>query len=279
MADKETKGQGQYSSRELELIQELVKTRKESGKELVYEQLDDYEVPPRQQFPMTKKPTLTIRYGKMYCNMAAIRLFEGIQYVIPMISRNKRRVAMCPCSEEESGSVEWSRQRKKDGKWMNKDINCPDVVEKIYSFMGWERECRYQIYGELRNSKEGLILVFELDEFKMPNREEFVDPETGDVKKREVKYYPDYYRNRIGRSYNDYVQAKQMSLFEDTEAYASLEQVAEEEDVTTAEGEVNVEAESYQQGALITENMENYEYGQQRSLPREGMSYYEGDEA
>lgn len=266
-----------YNSREMELIQELVKERQKAGQELPYEQLDDYELPPRQQFPMLKKPTITIRYGKMNCNMAAIRLFEGVQHVLPMVSQNKHRVAICPCKEEESGSVEWARQQKKDGKWVNKDITCPDVIEKIYAFMGWERECRYKIYGELRNSKEGLILVFELDEFMMvePNKEEYVDPVTGETKKRQVKYFPDYYKNRIGRSYNDYVQAKQMSLFEDTDAYASLAEVTAEDSVPTAE---EVQS-ARQQASSRTEDMDTYEYGEQRHMPREGMNYYEGDKA
>lgn len=34
------------------------------------------------------------------------------------------------------------------------------------------------------------------------HQEEFVDPVTGETKKRQVKYYPDAYKNRIGRSYN-----------------------------------------------------------------------------
>ena len=40
------------SQREYELIQELIKLRKDKNIDLEYEDLDDYEVPPRTQFSM-----------------------------------------------------------------------------------------------------------------------------------------------------------------------------------------------------------------------------------
>ena len=52
-----------------------------------------------------------------------------------------------------------------------------------------------------------------------PKKEEFVDPVTGETKKRQVKYYPDAYKNKIGRSYTEYEQYRQMNLFEDFGAY------------------------------------------------------------
>ena len=52
-----------------------------------------------------------------------------------------------------------------------------------------------------------------------PKKEEFVDPVTGETKKRQVKYYQDAYKNRIGRSYTEYEQYRQLNLFEDFRAY------------------------------------------------------------
>jgi len=48
--------------------------------------------------------------------------------------------------------------------------------------------------------------------------DEYVDKRTGEVKKRQIKYYPDEYKERFGRSYSDY-KATQMSFFESIEAY------------------------------------------------------------
>ena len=209
-----------FTAREFELIQELVRSRMEKNEELQYESFEGYELPPRTQFSMLKKPAVSIKYGRLTFNMAAIRLFEG----------EKKRLAVVPCAEEESASVEWARVNKQ-GKWVNKNITSVDFVENLYHLMGWNRECRYKVLGRVAASDRGLILVFEMEEAIMfaPKKEEFVDPVTGETKKRQVKYYPDAYKNRIGRSYTEYEQYRQLNLFEDFGNYNKEQQSSQEE--------------------------------------------------
>ena len=85
--------------------------------------------------------------------------------------------------------------------------------------------------GRVAASDRGLILVFEMEEAIMfaPKKEEFVDPVTGETKKRQVKYYPDAYKNRIGRSYTEYEQYRQLNLFEDFGNYNKEQQPDQEE--------------------------------------------------
>ena len=201
------------AQREQALIQELIKTKQEQKQELEFESFEGYELPPRTQFSMLKKPAVSI-------NMACIRLFEGIQYILPLVNIAKKRLAVAMCVEEESASVEWARFKKNEV-WVNKDITSVDFIEKIYQAMGWRRECRYKVLGRVANSDRGLILVFDLDEAIMftPMKEEYEDPKTGEKKKRQVKYYPDLYKTRIGKSYEDYEQARQINLFEDIMSY------------------------------------------------------------
>lgn len=208
------------AQREQALIQELIKTKQEQKQELEFESFEGYELPPRTQFSMLKKPAVSIKYGKMTFNMACIRLFEGIQYILPLVNIAKKRLAVAMCMEEESASVEWARFKKNEV-WVNKDITSVDFIEKIYQAMGWRRECRYKVLGRVANSDRGLILVFDLDEAIMftPMKEEYEDPKTGEKKKRQVKYYPDLYKTRIGKSYEDYEQARQINLFEDIMSY------------------------------------------------------------
>ena len=54
-----------------------------------------------------------------------------------------------------------------------------------------------------------------------PKPEEYTDPVTGEVKKRQVKYYPDFYKDRIGRYYDDYAAVRQMNMFERIEEYTT----------------------------------------------------------
>jgi len=215
------KGQ-QISAQEFELVQQLIKSRMENGQELKYENLDGYEVPPRTQFSMLKKPAVTIKDGRMNFNMACIRLFESVQYIIPVVHEEHHRLAVIPCAEEESASIDWARLKNGET-WVNKQVTNRDLVAKIGKFMRWNTDCRYKVLGEIRMSARGLILVFDLDEAIMfeSKREEYMDEETGEIKikKKDIKYYPDKYQGRIGMSYSDYMESKQMNLFEDFSNY------------------------------------------------------------
>lgn len=216
----------QYNSREADLIRELVKSRLARNENLVFEDMGEYEVPPRFQFPMPKKPALTIWYGRMKFNMACIRLFEGVQYIIPSVNRKKKRIAAIMCTEEESASVEWARINKK-GQWVNKDIISDDYTANIFQLMNWNKECRYKVMGQVADSDVGLILVFDLEEDGVmfePKPQEFTDPVTGEVKKKQVKYYPDFYKGRIGKYYNDYAAARQINMFEQVSEYTTPDQ-------------------------------------------------------
>ena len=214
----------ELSVREISLIRELAQIRKEHKRELEYEKFDGYELPPRTQFSMLNKPAVSIKYGVMKFNMACIRLFEGIKYVLPILHPNKKRLALIMCPEEDSASVEWAR--RKDENWVNKDITSLEFVENIFRLMNWNRECRYKVLGRVANSDQGLVMLFDLEEAIMftPQPQEFTDPMTGEVKKKQVKFFPDIYKGRIGRSYNDYVATHQMSMFENIVSYQGDEQ-------------------------------------------------------
>ena len=204
----------ELSVREISLIRELAQIRKEHKRELEYEKFDGYELPPRTQFSMLNKPAVSIKYGVMKFNMACIRLFEGIKYVLPILHPNKKRLALIMCPEEDSASVEWAR--RKDENWVNKDITSLEFVENIFRLMNWNRECRYKVLGRVANSDQGLCMLFDLEEAIMftPKPQEYTDPLTGEMKKKQMKFFPDAYKNRIGKSYNDYIADHQMNMFE-----------------------------------------------------------------
>ena len=152
----------ELSVREISLIRELAQIRKEHKRELEYEKFDGYELPPRTQFSMLNKPAVSIKYGVMKFNMACIRLFEGIKYVLPILHPNKKRLALIMCPEEDSASVEWARQKGEN--WVNKDITSLEFVENIFRLMNWNRECRYKVLGRVANSDQGLCMLFDLEE-------------------------------------------------------------------------------------------------------------------
>ena len=68
MDTKNDKSQG-YTAKEQELIRQLIQARLEQQSELSYENLDEYELPPRTQFSMLNKPAVTFKHRQMTFNM------------------------------------------------------------------------------------------------------------------------------------------------------------------------------------------------------------------
>lgn len=125
-------------------------------------------------------------------------------------------MSIIPLADEESSSVMWARQRESDGRWYNREIVSLEFVEDIYSLMGWNRNARYKAPGHIANSPRGIILIYELSEAPINPKKttEYTDPDTGEIKKHKTLYYPDEFKGRLGRSYNDYMSFHQQSIFD-----------------------------------------------------------------
>ena len=79
-------------------------------------------------------------------------------------------------------------------------------------------------------------MLFDLEEAIMftPKPQEYTDPLTGEMKKKQIKFFPDVYKDRIGKSYNDYIAGHQMNLFEDFIGYQGSAVLDEPEQKTDA---------------------------------------------
>lgn len=212
---------GAYNDEEASLIKKFIELRKEQKVKLEFESLKGYELPPRTQFSMLKKPAVSFKYPEFTFNMACIRLFEGIQHVLPWTSSTRKRMVVAMCTEEEASSIEWARIKKTTGDWINKPVKSLEYVNKIYTFMNWDKNCRYKVLGRITQTEKGLCLLFDLADAIMFDAEakEYVNEETGEKKKRRTIYYPNEYKDRIGKSYDDYVAGQQMSMFESLDGY------------------------------------------------------------
>lgn len=253
------KGKGQsYNFTYQELIRQLVKSRMAQGQELEFEDLSGYELPPRTQFSMLSKPAVSIKYGKMTFNMASVRMFDEALFILTPVNRDKKRLMVVPCKEEESASLQWARIRESDDTKVNRTISSEEFILKLYKMMGWKLNCRYKILGRVALAKPGPmpVLIFDLEEAIMFDSKpmEFVDEETGEIKKKQVKYYPEEYKDCIGKSYNDYIEAKQMNIFEFLDEYTgqSYSDLPEEE-IPDASA---IEMQTYSNGTTDGENGE-----------------------
>ena len=220
------------------------------GQELEFEDLSGYELPPRTQFSMLSKPAVSIKYGKMTFNMASVRMFDEDLFILTPVNRDKKRLMVVPCKEEESASLQWARIRESDDTKVNRTISSEEFILKLYKMMGWKLNCRYKILGRVALAKPGPmpVLIFDLEEAIM------FDSKQMEIKKKQVKYYPEEYKDCIGKSYNDYIEATQMNIFEFLDEYTgqSYSDLPEEE-IPDASA---IEMQTYSNGTTDGENEE-----------------------
>lgn len=214
------------------LVEMIKQMTGNSDSSLDYESFDGYEIPPRTQFTMMNRPSVSMKDGKMSFNSTCIRLFKDVRHIVPMLNRKTHKLAIIPCREEEGSSVQWSRT--KDGKLFHKEISAKEFVKNIFSIMGWDESCRYKIMGRLANSERGLIFVFDLDEaIRLETVLGSVNPKTGRPKVSLIKYFPEKYKDRIGLDYSDYMEARKREGYESLGNYEG--EPEEERQVVVAE--------------------------------------------
>ena len=81
-----------YSAKEQELIRQLMQSRLQQKSPLEHEELDGYEVPPRTQFSMLKKPAVSIKYPAFYADHAlkTDRFTDALVYAMSLIPPGHR---------------------------------------------------------------------------------------------------------------------------------------------------------------------------------------------
>jgi len=214
VAFEQSTGQA-YSNDELELIKRFTQSRLEHSDALEFIDLKEYEVPPPAHFYQLSKPCVSIKYPHMTFSMSSVRIFEGIYHVLPVIAKTKPRIAVIPLKEEELASFQWARL--KDDRYVNKTISAPGFLDDVFRRMKWSKKMRYKAYGHVVDSERGLVLAFDLEQSTwIPGTySEYVDKETGEVKKKKDIYLPSQYKNKIGMDYEEYISGHQMNMFQD----------------------------------------------------------------
>lgn len=98
-------------------------------------------------------------------------------------------------------------------------IVSPEIARAAHLVASSRKKCGVQDIVVI----QGLCMLFDLEEAIMftPKPQEYTDPLTGEMKKKQMKFFPDAYKNRIGKSYNDYIADHQMNMFEDFIGYQS----------------------------------------------------------
>ena len=126
------------------------------------EDLDEYEIVGTQFFAQVKEPAFTVNVNKVTVNAASIRLLPEADYVKLLIRRDKKKLVLKPCCEDDIYGYKWIRE--KDGKRYASQRTGEPFVLILCDIMKWNPDNRYKIPGKRRYSNGEAILLYDLKE-------------------------------------------------------------------------------------------------------------------
>jgi len=121
---------------------------------------DGYCVIRKELFPHQRDPAMTIRDGNITFNTACINGLEDVVYVRFEINEDLKRLAIKPCDENDKNAVRWCVA--KPDKRKTRYIKCPDVTDKIFELMKWDKAYRYKMLAYMIAPEGVDFYIFDL---------------------------------------------------------------------------------------------------------------------
>ena len=121
---------------------------------------DGYCVIRKELFPHQRDAAMTIRDGSITFNAACINGLEDVIYIRFEINEKLKRLAIKPCDENGKHAVRWciAKQDKRKTRY----IKCPDLTDKIFKLMEWDKKYRYKILAYMIAPNGENFYIFDL---------------------------------------------------------------------------------------------------------------------
>ncbi len=213
----------------------------EDEEELTY---DGFEVARDEFFAHLFKPSVTFNNEQLSVNVACLRQLPNVEYVQFLVNPEKKKLAVRPCRENDKDAQKWATDGKSD-KRKARHITCRIFYAKLFSLMGWRKDCRYQILGKLRRIENDQAFVFNLVDaraFMKKNADKDVNP-------REA-LYPEDWKDHFGVPVSEHQNTVDLSIFDEYTVFRlerdTEEGAANEHDDSNNTGFQEKEAENIQ---------------------------------
>ena len=144
-----------------------------------------YQVVRREWFAKSQCPAITIKYGKIYFNLIAIRKL-GCEYIQPLLRADEKKLMIRPCDPDIKEALQWCYTTGK-GKLVKRDIGARMFTEKLYHDMNWPTICTVKCLGTLIRCKDEKVFVFEFASTEMYSTQS--EPDANNENRRVRKEY------------------------------------------------------------------------------------------
>ena len=172
---------------------------------------EGYQVVRREFFAHTLEPALTIRMDSIVFNTACIRKCENVVYVQLLVSRERKKLVIRPCGQDDKDAIRWCIVDGSDRR--TRTIRSDIFSGMLYGMMGWDADYRYKLQGTTFSFQGQPMYVFDLtatEVYMLQGK-----PGTGEGKAYSRKAcYPEEWKDTFGLPVAEHREYTKIDLFD-----------------------------------------------------------------
>ena len=179
---------------------------------------DGFQVVRREFFAHLTDPSITFNNYKVSVNSACLNKFPDTDYVMFMVNRETKILAIKPCSEDDRDACLWCTQGSKKRK--PRQATCKLFFATILNLMGWNPDYRYKLLGKILRANNQYLIVFDLTATEM-YKKTYIDGEK--PKTSRIPIYPESWQNQFGMPYEEHQKSYKIETFDGFSTFKIME--------------------------------------------------------
>ena len=183
----------------------------------------DFQVVRGEFFAHVFEPSITFSDSKVYVNTACVKKLPDTDYIQILINKEKKKLVIRPCSEDERDSFRWCSATSKRSP---KQVTCRPFFAMLCDEMGWDPNYRYKFLGKMIRSNGESIFLFDLSAPEIYLRE---ISDEGKVKNSRKPSYPEQWKNQFGIPVSQHAIQTKLNVFDDTKKKAKKQTTSAKE--------------------------------------------------
>lgn len=170
---------------------------------------DGYQVVRREFFAHVYEPSITFSSCKVWMNTACLNRMPDVDYVQILVNPEDKKLAVRPSMEDEKDSFLWCTN--KGTKRKPKQITCRLFFAKVIQLMNWNPDYRYKLLGELIQSGNEYLFIFDLTATEIYQR---LQNDNEKPKTSRTPVFPAEWQNQFGLPVEEHRQLLQVNIFD-----------------------------------------------------------------
>ena len=169
---------------------------------------DDFQVVRGEFFAHVFEPSITFAGSKVYVNTACIKKMPETDYIQILINKEKKKLVVRPCREDERDSFRWCSATSKRSP---KQVTCRPFFAMLCDEMKWDSSYRYKFLGKMIRSNGESLFLFDLSAPEIYLREVTDD---GKVKNSRKPSFPEQWQNQFGVPASQHAASTKINVFD-----------------------------------------------------------------